>query len=117
MVGPVPQINDDVDRVNVSNAVHWDCPDAEEEYSLFNRIAKWTLERASKYDLTNRSFFVPSSWNESNPFFCLSSKASEQGFSSFNLSQLVDGSINCARGMDERNPLKECSQPSSLLER
>ena len=78
------------------NDTEWDCPDASDEHDQLNLITGWTLEAASQYDFTNRSFFVPSSCSQSHPFLCLSSRSIQQGFSCFNLSQIGDGNIDCA---------------------
>ena len=94
----------------------WDCQDASDEYDDLSEITEWTLKGALEYDFTNRSFLVPSSCeNHSHPFVCLSSRATEQGFSCFNLSQIGDGTIDCAGGQDERNTLQLCSQSVSSL--
>ena len=94
----------------------WDCADASDEHGLLYSITRDTLEQASEYNFTNRSFFVPPSCpSESSSFLCLSSRAIQQGFSCFNLSQLGDGRIDCAGGMDEQNTLQHCSQSESNL--
>ena len=77
--------------------------------------AERALTRASVHNFQNRSYFVPSSCNESHPFVCHSSGATQQGFSCFNFTQIGDGRINCAGAIDERNRLRHCSQPSSML--
>ena len=93
----------------------WDCPDAEDEHDGLNWITRSTLQRASEYNLTGRSFFVPSTCPfQSHPFLCLSSEAIQQGFSCFNLSQIGNGRIDCLGGLDEQNTLQHCSStPSS----
>ena len=93
----------------------WDCADAEDEYRHLNFVTNWALRRAYRHDFTNRSYFVPSHCNESYPFLCLSAKATRQGFECFNRSQIGDGRIDCAGGMDERNTLRHCSDRSSML--
>ena len=93
----------------------WDCSDASDEHRWLNWLTRWALHGASEYDFTNRSFYVPSTCTQSHPFLCLSSLPIQQGFSCFNLSQIGDGNIDCAGGIDERNTLKHCSQSLSML--
>ena len=93
----------------------WDCLDASDEHDFFNLLTERTLDAASDYNFTNQSFFVPSSCNQSHPFLCLSINATQQGFQCFNLTQIGDGNIDCAGGMDERNTLRHCSQSLSML--
>ena len=92
----------------------WDCADASDEHNRFNEITSLVLKEASEYNFTNRSYLIPSSCPQRHPFLCLSSSATEQGFSCFNLSQIGDGHIDCAGAIDERNTLKHCSQSSTL---
>ena len=93
----------------------WDCADASDAHGRLHLTTERTLHGASACNFTNRSFFVPSSCNESHPFLCLSSRATQQGFSCFNLSQIGDGNIDCAGAQGERNNLQHCSQSSSIL--
>jgi hypothetical protein len=92
----------------------WDCADASDTHRRLHFIANWTLKRASAHNFTNRSYFIPDHCNESHPFLCLSSRATQQGFSCFNISQIGDGHIDCAGAIDERNTLQHCSQSSVL---
>ena len=91
----------------------WDCPGAEDEHSRLNWITEETLQQASWYNFRNRSFIVPSTCSQTHPILCLSSNATRQGFSCFNLSQIGDGNIDCAGGMDEPTISEHCSQSSS----
>ena len=77
----------------------WDCADASDEHLSLNFITGLTQRGASLHNFTNRSYFVSSTCNQSNPFLCLSATAIQLGFSCFNLSQIGDGQIDCA-GMD-----------------
>ena len=92
----------------------WDCPDASDEHEQLNSDTRWTLQGASRHNFTNRSYFVPSTCPQTHPFLCLSSNATQQGFSCFNLSQIGDGHIDCAGAQDERNTLQDCSRTSIL---
>ena len=93
----------------------WDCADASDEYQLLNSITQLTSQHASQYNFSNRSYFVPSTCNQSHPFLCLSAKATQQGFSCFDLRQIGDGHVDCAGAIDERNTLEHCSESSSML--
>ena len=92
----------------------WDCPDASDEYQWMRVATETTLRRASAHNFTSQSYFVPSTCNQSDPFLCLSSQSTQQGFSCLNLSQLGDGHIDCAGAIDERNTLRACSDSSVL---
>ncbi|CAF3950331.1 unnamed protein product [Rotaria sp. Silwood1] len=92
----------------------WDCADASDEYLRLKRITESVLKAASRHDFINRSYFVPSTCNQTHPFLCLSSTATQQGFSCFNFSQIGDGQIDCAGAIDERMTLQHCSQSSVL---
>ena len=92
----------------------WDCPDASDEYQWMKYRVNETLRRASRHNFTNRSYLIPSSCNQSHPFLCLSSRATQQGFSCLNFSQIGDGQIDCAGAIDERNTLRSCSDSSIL---
>ena len=95
-------------KANSIGDYEWDCTDASDKHTWLGSITNQTLEIAS--------FFVPSSCeNHSRPFLCLSSLSIQQGFSCFRLTQIGDGNIDCAGGMDERNTLQHCSQSSSTL--
>ena len=93
----------------------WDCADASDEHNRFNEMTSVVLEEAFGHDFTNQSYFVPSTCSQSQPFLCLSAKATEQGFSCFNVSQIGDGHVDCAGAIDERNTLNYCSQSTSIL--
>ena len=95
--------------------LQWDCANAEDEHHLLNSITLLRLEKASTHDFTNRSYFIPRSCPQSRPFLCLSANATREGFSCFNLSQLGDGRIDCAGGIDERMTLPHCSHSSSSM--
>ena len=97
------------------NDWEWDCADASDEHYDLNSTLQWTLERVPRHDFSNRSYFVPSSCNQSNPFLCLTTRAIQQGFSCFNLNQIGDGRIDCAGAMDERNTVQQCLHQSSML--
>ena len=60
------------------------------------------------------SIDLSSTCSQSSSFLCVSSLATRQGFSSFILSQIDDGHIDCAEAIDERNTLPHCSQSSML---
>ena len=83
----------------------WFCPedqhDASHESFRLNLTAEWIWEEASRHPCSNWSDFLPCSSSQSQPFFCLSSRATEQGFSSFDLSQIGDGHIDCPSKEDE----------------
>ena len=98
------------------NDFEWDCPDASDEHKMLDDLAQIVLQRASDYNFTDRSFFIPSTCPQSSPFLCLSSRATQQGFQCFNLSQIGDGNIDCAGGMDEQGTLQFelCSQSSTV---
>ena len=102
-----------IERIWVDDA-EWDCADASDEHNWLKYRAQWTLRHALNYNFTNRSYFVPHQCHQSAPFLCLSSEATRQGFSCFNLSQIGDGHIDCAGATDERLTLKHCSRPSVL---
>ena len=92
----------------------WDCADASDAHDLLKTLTYRALEAAALHDFRNRSYSIPLTCDQSQPFLCLSAKAIRQGFSCFNLSQIGDGHIDCAGGMDERNTLRRCSQSSTL---
>ena len=94
--------------------MEWDCVDASDEYGLLKSLGALALYHASVHNFNNRSYFVPDQCNESDPFLCLASHATRQGFSCFNLSQISDGHIDCAGAIDERNTLRHCSHSSVL---
>ena len=94
------------------NDGEWDCPDASDEYEWLEHRAQATLRQASRQNFTNRSYFIPSTCNESHPFLCLSSRATRQGFSCLNFSQIGDGQIDCAGALDERVILQSCPDSS-----
>jgi hypothetical protein len=98
------------------NDFEWDCANADDEHGRLNFTTEYTLQSAFVYNFTNRSFFVPSSCpGQSSPFLCLSLDATRQGFSCLNWSQIGDGNIDCAGGMDECNTLPHCSESLSIL--
>ena len=90
----------------------WDCADASDEYRWLDSITERALQGASEDNFTNRSYFIPRSCPQSDPFLCLSANATRQGFECFDLSQIADGHIDCAGGIDEQNTLQRCSQSS-----
>ena len=96
------------------NDGEWYCADASDEHGLIKDITQTTLEAASLYDFTNRSYNIPSSCPQSHSFLCLSSEAMQRGLTCFNLSQIGDGRIDCAGAIDERNTLLHCSRSSML---
>ena len=73
------------------------------------------LKAVTREKVTNHSDLIPISCSQWNSFFCLSSQATRQAFSCFNLSQIGDGHIDCAGAQDERMTLQHCSQQSSML--
>ena len=97
------------------NDYQWDCADASDEHDRLASLTRRALDEASHYNFTNRSYFIPSNCPQSHPFLCLSLRATRQGFSCFNLSQIGDGHIDCAGAFDEQNTLQHCSQSSSML--
>ena len=97
------------------NDREWDCADASDEHLTLNSTTEKALKEASEHNFTNRPYLIPSSCPQSHPFLCLSLNATRQGFSCFNLSQIGDGHIDCAGGMDERLTLPHCSQPLAML--
>ena len=96
------------------NDKEWDCPDASDEPYFITIFSRDTLERAAFYDFSNRSFLIPSSCPQSDPFLCPSANATRQGFSCFILSQIGDGHIDCAGAFDEQMLVEHCSHSSTL---
>ena len=93
----------------------WDCQDASDEHRWLNEMTRGVLSRATIFNFTNRSYSIPSTCpSHSHPFLCLSSNATQPGFSCFNLSQIGDGHIDCAGAFDERNTVEHCSRSSML---
>ena len=95
--------------------LEWDCSDASDEHAWLSFLASVTIDRASRNDFRNQSFFIPSTCNQSHPYLCLSSRSTEQGFSCFNSSQIGDGHIDCAGGQDEQTIFEHCSQSESSI--
>ena len=94
----------------------WDCPDASDEHPLLISFSSDALREASRYNFTNRSYSISSSCpQQSHPFLCLSLNATRQGFDCFNLSQIDDGRIDCAGGIDERLTFPSRASSSSML--
>ena len=81
------------------NDGEWDCTDASDEYTQLSFFTEFALAEASRPDFANQSYVTLPICNQSHPFLCLSSNATEQGFSCFNLSQIGDGHIDCAGAM------------------
>jgi hypothetical protein len=117
--GSVSKINGNVKLVNASRRVGLMMGNGIVQMLQMNmHYSIAVLKRHFKKHLgiicTNRSYSVPSTCPQSQPFLCLSAKATNQGFSCFDLSQMGDGHIDCAGAQDERNTLQACS-PSSIL--
>ena len=93
----------------------WDCADAEDEHGRLQRNTASILKTVTRQNVSNQSDFLPTSCSQSKSFFSLSSRASRQFFSCFNLGQIGDGHIDCAGAQDERMTLQHCSQSSSML--
>ncbi|CAF1561449.1 unnamed protein product [Adineta ricciae] len=92
----------------------WDCTDVSDEYNRLKRITERVFRAAARHNFTNRSYFVPSTCNQTHPFMCLSAQSIQQGFSCINFSQIGDGRIDCAGAFDEQTTPQHCVQSSVL---
>ena len=91
----------------------WDCVDGSDENILFTNTTIWMYKQVSIDPSTNSSLISLDLCAENSSFLCLSPHPAHRHFRCLNFSQLSDHTVDCLGAIDERNTLRDCSNPSS----